>query len=112
MARRIHQSARENELEVERRQRLLENVGREIQVVDFVALHRLPQKRRVQQQGESGQQQQVALQAFGYAGFHRSTGLRAAVTSSTRLVRVEWGASSPVCGSVLDFLGDRNHRRR
>ena len=64
MARRIHQTAREDELEVERRQRLLENVGREIQVVDFVALHRLPQKGRVQQQGESGQQQQVAREAF------------------------------------------------
>ncbi len=64
MARRIHHLALENELEVERRQRLLKNVGRHVQVIDFVALHWLAQKRRVQRQRESGQQQQVAREAF------------------------------------------------
>src|SRR5947208_8429283 len=45
--------------------------------------------------------QTCALPIFlkGYAGFQRSTGLRAAATSSNRETRVEWGASSTIFGS-------------
>jgi len=38
--------------------------------------------------------------ALVQAGFHRSTGLRAAVTSSTRLVRVPCGAVLTISGSL------------
>ncbi len=54
-----------------------------------VALNGLVQKRKSQQQRKAEDQPEAAAGIPArYAGFHRSTGLRAAVTSSTRLVRV------------------------
>jgi hypothetical protein len=47
-------------LEVQRRERLAKNLPGDIQVGDFVALHRLVQKRYVQQHGEGRQQQKLA----------------------------------------------------
>src|ERR1017187_6812193 len=103
VARRVHQVAKKNVLEVQRRERLAQHVAGNVQISDFVALHRLRQERYVQQHREGGQQYQVATRF--YAGFHRNTGLRAA-TSSTRLVRVPWGAAfaKMIAGSKGTFL--------
>ena len=57
-----------------------------------IALNGLVEKRKADQEHDGKDQQTPALspQPLGpdYSGFHRSTGLRAAATSSTRLVRV------------------------
>ncbi len=78
----------------------------EIDVV--VALNRLIEKREPDQQHQP--QARAAADWLRYAGFHRTTGLRAAVTSSTRLVRVVCGAFFTSLRIGLDFLGDRDHR--
>src|SRR5581483_4531466 len=69
------------------------------QVVDIVSLDRLIKKRNPNQQdkGEEKRELQRAV-ASQQQGFHRSTGRRAAVTSSTRLIRVP-------CGAVLTSSG-------
>ncbi len=66
-------------------QRLNQSVSRFGEIDVVVPLHGLIEKRQPQQQRQPEQQEQRALL---YSGFHRNTGLRAAVTSSTRLVRV------------------------
>src|SRR5205814_628765 len=60
------------------------------------------QERRPQRLGrESARERNPESSPGGfYAGFHRNTGLREAVTSSTRLVRVPCGAVLTICGSV------------
>src|SRR5690242_2554720 len=51
-----------------------------------VALNCLVQERKANENDKCERQQKPAR--IRYAGFHRNTGLRAAATSSTRLVRV------------------------
>ena len=64
--------------------RLDQCVSRFREVDMVVALNRLVEEREPYGQ----HQPQAQQEPFAYAGFHRNTGLRAAVTSSTRLVRV------------------------
>src|ERR1051326_1852340 len=66
----------------------------------FVALNRLIQKWRANQQNQRENQPKPALTAKVYPGFHRNTGLRAAVVSSTRLAPVGGGAPLSLWGSV------------
>ena len=66
-------------------QRIDERVGGLGEINVIVALNGLVEKGNPDQQHQPQHQQELP---GGYAGFHRSTGLRAAVTSSTRLVRV------------------------
>ena len=66
-------------------QRIDERVGGLGEINMIVALNGLVEKGDADQQHQPEHQQELLL---GYAGRHRSTGLRAAVTSSTRLVRV------------------------
>src|SRR5579871_3425129 len=72
------------------------------QIVDVVALDGLVEEG--QPNGEHDRHDEQELQSAALLsvlrGFHRSTGRRAAVTSSTRLVRVVCGACSTSCGSV------------
>src|SRR5690242_10138845 len=78
------------------------------QIVDVIALNGLIEKRKPDQQdnrdddrepGRGAGFQSAAL-ALLLSGFHRSTGRRAAETSSTRLVRVLWGAVRTSSGSL------------
>src|ERR1700754_457890 len=87
----------ENVLQVIGVERVDERVLRFRDVDVVIALNRLVQEREPDQQHQPQQQQK---RAAAYAGFHRKTGLRAAVVSSTRLVRVRCGADFTSCGSV------------
>src|SRR4051794_2397139 len=68
-----------------------------------VPLDGLVQKRKTNEQKQRERDPQPAP-ASVYAGFHLRIGLRAAVTSSTRLVRVPCGAFLMSCGSVSTSL--------
>src|SRR5262245_1570524 len=70
------------------------------EILVLVALNRLAEERKTNQENQRERDPQPAPVRSGYAGFHRRTGLRAAVTSSTRLVRVPCGAFLTICGSV------------
>ena len=82
----IHLVTHEDVLHVVGMQRIDQRVLRFGQVNMVVALNRLIEEREPDEQHQPQAQQQGS--AALYAGFHRNTGLRAAVTSSTRLVRV------------------------
>ena len=77
--------AQEDVLHVVGMQRVDEGVLRLGEIDMVVALNRLIEEGEPDEQHQPHQQQQGFAR---YAGFHRNTGLRAAVTSSTRLVRV------------------------
>src|SRR5690242_1306814 len=106
MAAHIRGVSQEHELEMRGMERLDLGVLGLGQVVHVVALNRLVQKRQPHQNhGRQDEQEfQSAALLSVLAGFHRSTGRRAAVTSSTRLVRVLCGAWSTSCGSVSTSL--------
>src|SRR5712692_5295357 len=96
-------------------QRLDLRVFSACQKIDVVALNGLIEKRQADQQHhgdndcqlppdagsfEPGTRFQSVVLIRGCSGVHRSTGRRAAVTSSTRLVRVLCGALRTISGSV------------
>ena len=85
VAAQIHLVAEEDVFHVARMQRIDERMLRLGEVDVVVALNRLIEERKADEQHQPQAQQQGLAR---YAGFHRNTGLRAAVTSSTRLVRV------------------------
>ena len=81
----IHLVAQEHIFHIVGVQRVYQRVLRFGEINVVVALNRLMQEREPDEQHQpQAQQQPFAV----YAGFHRNTGLRAAVTSSTLLVRV------------------------
>ena len=85
LAAQVHFLALKHVAGVVRVQGIDERVGGLGEIDVIVALNGLVQE------GEANQQHQAQHQhplPGGYAGRHRNTGLRAAVTSSTRLVRV------------------------
>ncbi|MCX6629940.1 MAG: hypothetical protein NTW28_20170 [Candidatus Solibacter sp.] len=85
MAAQVHFVAEEDVFHIVGMQWVDERVLRLGEINVVVALNRLIEEREPDEQHQPQQQQQ----GFAvYAGFHRNTGLRAAVTSSTRLVRV------------------------
>lgn len=62
------------------------------QVIDIVTLDRLVQEWQAQPENQGDEEEYVSQSAARLAvdcGLHRTIGLRAAVTSSTRLVRVK-----------------------
>src|SRR5437016_4714684 len=96
-------------------QRLDLCVLRACQKINIVALDGLIEERQADQQHHGGREGQLppdagpwqpgtrfqsAVLVRGCSGVHRSTGRRAAVTSSTRLVRVLCGALRTISGSV------------
>ena len=83
--------------DVMRMGRLDLRVLRAVEIVNVVALDRLIKKRCSQQHNHRQREQQ-------FHGFQRSTGRRAAPTSSTLLVRVRCGAVFTSCGSVSASL--------
>src|ERR1035441_2432381 len=86
-------------------QRIDERVLRLGEINMVVALYGLVEEREPDEQHYAQAEQQGPAGYAGgfrggYRGVHRKTGLRAAVTSSTRLVRVWYGAFFTICGSV------------
>src|ERR1700734_3049504 len=74
------------------------------QVVNVVALDGLVEKWQADEQHHRHDDRQAGREAYGVtgsgSGSHFKIGRRAAWTSSTRLVRVEWGAVLTMAGSV------------
>ncbi len=99
LAAEVHFHATKNVSSVSGMHRLDQRVRGDGQIDIVIALHRLIEKRQTHGQHQGQHQKQLAAGSF-YAGFHRSTGLRAAPTSSTLLVRVPCGALFTSCGSV------------
>src|SRR3954469_5799117 len=99
----VDQVAKEDDLHRERMERVHLRVGgfRDVSVV--VPLDGLFQKRKTNEKKQRERDPQPAP-ASVYAGFHLRIGLRAAITSSTRLVLVPCGAFLMSCGSVSTSL--------
>src|SRR5207244_11292486 len=89
----------EHVMRIHRMQRIDLRVRRFGQVNMIVALDRLVEKGEPEKNCQAEQQEQRPFQPF-----HRNTGLRPAVVSSTRLVRVVWGAVFTSCGSISASL--------
>ena len=89
VAAQIHLVAQEHIFHIVGVQRVDERVLRLGEINVVVALNRLIQERQPDDEHQpQAQEQRFAVYAGFHRGVHRNTGLRAAVTSSTRLVRV------------------------